>query len=86
MIQKFTLLILTVFLTVSYGFSQGGLGTVRGTVTDAETKEPIPFCKVTLKKGSQLFKVVCAPWSSTYPANYWSAMDKLPLRPPININ
>ena len=51
MIQKFTLLILTVFLTVSYGFSQGGLGTVRGTVTDAETKDPIPFCKVTLKKG-----------------------------------
>ncbi len=51
MIQKFTLLILTVFLTVSYGHSQGGLGTVRGTVTDAETKDPIPFCKVTLKKG-----------------------------------
>ncbi len=51
MIQKITLLILSVFLTASYGFSQGSLGTIRGTVKDAESSEPIPFCKVTLKKG-----------------------------------
>ncbi len=51
MIQKFTLLILSVLLTAAYSFGQGGLGTIRGTVTDVETKEPIPFCKVTLKKG-----------------------------------
>ena len=51
MIQKFTLLILSVFVTTVYGYSQGGLGTVKGTVTDAETKEAIPFCRVVLKKG-----------------------------------
>jgi hypothetical protein len=48
--QKLTLLILSVLMTVSYGFSQGGLGTIRGTVTDAETNEPIAFALVLVKK------------------------------------
>lgn len=46
--QKLTLLMLSVFMTVVYGFSQGGLGTINGTVRDAETKEPIPFCLVAI--------------------------------------
>jgi hypothetical protein len=54
MIQKFTLLILSVFVTAVYGYSQGGLGTIRGTVTDEETHEPIPFCRVALKKGTNV--------------------------------
>lgn len=44
--QKLSLLILSVFMSVYCAFSQGGLGTIKGTVTDAETKEPIPFCKI----------------------------------------
>ena len=41
-------------MTAVYGFSQGGLGTIRGTVTDAETKEPIPFSRVVLRKGESV--------------------------------
>lgn len=54
MIQKFTLLILSVFVTAVYGFSQGGLGTIKGTVTDVETKEPIAFSRVVLRKGESV--------------------------------
>ena len=50
MIQKFTLLILSVLATTIYSYGQGGLGTIKGTVTDIETKEAIPFCRVVLKK------------------------------------
>ena len=35
---------------MSYGFSQSGLGTVKGTITDSDTQEPIPFAKVVLKQ------------------------------------
>ena len=41
-------------LTLTYGFSQAGLGTIKGTVTDSETKQPIPFTKVILKKDGQV--------------------------------
>ena len=46
--QKLTLLILSLFMTVAYGYSQGGLGTVKGVVKDSETKEPIPFCRIAI--------------------------------------
>lgn len=35
---------------MSYSFGQTGLGTIKGTVTDEDTKEPIPFAKVILKQ------------------------------------
>jgi len=35
-------------MTAAYGFSQTGLGTIKGTVTDGDSKQPIPFCKVIL--------------------------------------
>jgi hypothetical protein len=35
---------------MSYGFSQTGLGTIKGTVSDNDTKEPIPFTKVIIKQ------------------------------------
>jgi hypothetical protein len=54
MIQKFTLLILSVLATAIYGYSQGGLGTIKGTVTDIETKEAIPFCRVVLKQDGSI--------------------------------
>ena len=54
MLLKLNLIIVSVLLTFTYGFSQAGLGTIKGTVTDADTKQPIPFTKVILKKDGQV--------------------------------
>lgn len=48
MLRKLNLLFVSVLMTVSYGYSQAGLGSVKGTVTDGDTKQPIPFAKVVL--------------------------------------
>lgn len=48
MLRKLNFLLVSVFLTVTYGYAQTGLGTIRGTVKDGDTKQPIPFCKVVL--------------------------------------
>ena len=54
MLLKLNLLLVSVLLTITYGFSQNGLGTIKGTVNDADTKQPIPFTKVILKKEGQV--------------------------------
>jgi hypothetical protein len=54
MLRKLQLLFLSVSLTAFYGFSQVGLGTVKGTVTDSETKSPISFSKVMLLQGGSI--------------------------------
>lgn len=54
MLLKLNLLFVSVLLTLSYGFSQANLGTIKGTVTDSDTKEPIPFCQVVLKSGESV--------------------------------
>ena len=46
MLRKLNLIIVSFLLTMSYGFSQSGLGTLKGTVTNADTKEPISNCKI----------------------------------------
>ncbi len=51
MLRKLNLLFLSVLLTAVYGYSQTGLGTIKGTVKDGDTKEPLAFCKVILKQG-----------------------------------
>jgi hypothetical protein len=48
MLRKLNFLLVSVFLTVTYGYAQTGLGTIRGTVKDGDSKQPIPFCKVVL--------------------------------------
>ncbi len=48
MLRKLNLLLLSVLMTAAYGFSQTGLGTIKGTVNDGDSKQPIPFCKVIL--------------------------------------
>lgn len=48
MLRKLNFLLVSVLLTVSYGFSQTGLGSIKGVVKDGDTKQPIPFCKVVL--------------------------------------
>lgn len=48
MLLKLNFLLVSVLLTASYGFSQAGLGSIKGIVKDGDTKQPIPFCKVVL--------------------------------------
>ena len=54
MLLKLNLILVSFLLTFTYGFSQAGLGTIKGTVSDTDTKQPIPFCKVLLKKDGQI--------------------------------
>ena len=50
MLRKLNFLLVSFLLTMSYSFGQTGLGTIKGTVTDSDTKEPVPFAKVILKQ------------------------------------
>lgn len=54
MLKKLNLLVLSVLLTAFYGFSQSGLGTIRGTVKDEKSKQPIWGCKVLLKQNGNI--------------------------------
>jgi len=42
-------LLVSILLSATYSLSQSGLGTIRGSVIDGDTKEPIPFSKILLK-------------------------------------
>lgn len=48
MLRKLNFLLLSILMTASYSFAQSGLGSIKGTVNDADTKEVLPFCKVVL--------------------------------------
>jgi len=50
MLRKLNLLIASVLLTVTYGYSQSGLGTIRGSVVDKDSKEAIYDCIVVIKQ------------------------------------
>ena len=50
MLRKLNLIFVGLLLTMSYGFSQTGLGTVKGTVTDTDSKQPIYGAKIKLKQ------------------------------------
>lgn len=54
MLRKLNLLLASILLTAFYGFSQTGLGTIRGSVIDKESKEPIPECIVAVKQNGQV--------------------------------
>ena len=54
MVRKITLLLLSVLVLTSYGFSQGGLGTLKGTVVDSESKEPIFNAVVSISKDGDI--------------------------------
>lgn len=49
MLRKLNFILVSFLLTVSYGFSQTGVGTLKGTVTDGDSDEPIAFAKVVIK-------------------------------------
>ena len=54
MLRKLNLLLVSLLLTASYGFSQVGSGTLKGPVTDVDTGDPIPFAKVVMKQGGSI--------------------------------
>jgi len=54
MLRNFTLLLLIFLSTATFGFGQVGLGTLKGSVIDADTKQPIPFCKVLIMQNGSV--------------------------------
>ncbi len=48
MLRNITILLVSFLVTVTSAYAQVGLGSLKGSVIDADTKEPIPFCKVLL--------------------------------------
>jgi hypothetical protein len=54
MLRKINLLIVSVLSVWSLSYAQSGLGTIRGTVTDGDTKQAIPFCTVKLLQGGNV--------------------------------
>lgn len=50
MLRKLNLLLASLLLTAVYGFSQSGLGTIRGTVVDKESAEPLYGCIIAIKQ------------------------------------
>ncbi|HLV41674.1 MAG TPA: carboxypeptidase regulatory-like domain-containing protein [Brumimicrobium sp.] len=51
MIRKLYFLFLSITLSVGTAFGQAGNGTIKGSVIDGESSEPIPFVKVVLYQG-----------------------------------
>lgn len=55
MIRKIYLVLASVFVVSSFALAQTGVGTIRGTVTDKDSKEAVPFCTVVLyRNGTQV--------------------------------
>ena len=54
MVGRLKLLFLSVLFVSTYAFSQSGLGTLRGTVSDEATKAPLEFSKVLLKQAGAI--------------------------------
>lgn len=54
MLRKLNLLLASLLLTAGYGYSQSGLGTIRGSVIDKESKEALYGCIVAIKQNGQV--------------------------------
>ena len=54
MVGKLKLLLLSVLFAGTYAFSQSGLGTLKGTIKDESSGQPIELSKVLLKQGDQI--------------------------------
>lgn len=53
MLKKLKLFLAILLLSVSSGFAQTGTGSIKGTVLDKSTGEPLPFVKVVAFQGGQ---------------------------------
>lgn len=54
MVRKLIIICLSFLFTSAYGISQGGLGTLKGSVVDSESGEPLPFSKVLIKQNGSI--------------------------------
>lgn len=54
MLRNLHLLFVSILFTAAYSFSQSGLGTIRGSVVDGDTGEPVPYAKVLLKQNGTI--------------------------------
>lgn len=54
MLRNFTFLVVSFLLSGTFAFSQVGLGTLKGSVIDGDTKQPIPFCKVLITQNGNV--------------------------------
>ncbi len=54
MLLKLNLLLASILLTVTYGYSQSGLGTIRGNIIDRESKDAIFNCIIAVKQNGSL--------------------------------
>jgi len=54
MLRKLNLLLASFLFTIAYSYGQTGLGTIKGSIVDKETKEPIPYTTVAVKQNGQL--------------------------------
>lgn len=54
MLRKLKLLIVSVLMAVPYVYSQTGLGTIKGSVIDEKTNQPIFGCKVLVKQNGTI--------------------------------
>jgi hypothetical protein len=54
MFRKINLLVVSFVAFSTSLLAQSGLGTIRGTVTDGDSKQPIPFCTVKLLQGGNI--------------------------------
>lgn len=54
MLRKLNLLLASLLFTIAYSYGQTGLGTIRGSIVDKESKEPIPNTVVAVKQNGQL--------------------------------
>ena len=54
MLRKLNLIVVSVLLTMSYSYSQSGLGTLKVSVLDAKSKTPLYGCKVLLKQNGSV--------------------------------
>jgi len=54
MLRKLNLLLASILFTIAYSYGQTGFGTIKGSVVDEVSKDPIPNCVVAVKLNGQL--------------------------------
>ena len=54
MLRKLSLLFVSTLLVVCSALAQTGQGTLKGSVLDGKTKEPIPFANIVVTQGGEM--------------------------------
>jgi outer membrane receptor protein involved in Fe transport len=54
MLRNITFLVVSFLLSGTFALAQVGLGTLKGSVIDGDSKQPIPFCKVLIKQNGSI--------------------------------